>query len=758
MVVIEQLPTALIRGLKGAYSQTMASFPLSLLSSQLARLRRSAACCLTGLVLLSMVTSPLSAEELELRQGDHVIIVGGTMPERMQQFNHFETRMQIRHPELELYVRDLAWSADEVALRPRSQAFQDHGHSLQEHGATVVLAFWGFNESFGGEAKLGEFETNLNRWIDETNAIKTADDREMKIVLIAPMAHENLGNVHIPDGSATNANLEIYTAAMQKVAEAKGCHFVDLFHPTLAAMESDAEPWTLNGIHQTEAGDAKIAAILDEALFGDFDCQVDYEAVRGEVSEKNLQFWYDYRAVNGFYIYGGRKEPFGVVNFPAEFAKLRNMIGVRDRRVWAAAKGESLPAEIDDSQTGEFVEIPTNVEAEVVISSPEQQLNSFHLPDGYTVDCFASEVDFPDLKNPVQFAIDARGRVWVCTMPSYPMYLPGEPVNDKILILEDTDGDGKADKQTVFAEGLHLPTGIELGYGGCFVAQQPNLMFLKDTDGDDVADVREIVLHGFDSADSHHSISAFTWGPSGELYFQEGTFHHTQVETPYGPQRVKNASVFRFEPRTWRFEIFVSYGFANPWGHTFDDWGQNFVADASGGANYFGTAFSGDVVYPHKHAGLKQFLVKQWRPTCGCEFVSSHNFPAEAQGNYLLNNCIGFHGVLQYKMHDEGSGFGADPVEPLLRSEDTNFRPVDLQFGADGSLFICDWFNPLVGHMQHNLRDPKRDKNHGRIWRVWYQDNPLREVTDLSQASNEELLEKRSRITSTAYATEPVVS
>ena len=183
MVVIEQLPTALIRGLKGAYSQTMASFPLSLLSSQLARLRRSAACCLTGLVLLSMVTSPLSAEELELRQGDHVIIVGGTMPERMQQFNHFETRMQIRHPELELYVRDLAWSADEVALRPRSQAFQDHGHSLQEHGATVVLAFWGFNESFGGEAKLGEFETNLNRWIDETNAIKTADDREMKIVL-----------------------------------------------------------------------------------------------------------------------------------------------------------------------------------------------------------------------------------------------------------------------------------------------------------------------------------------------------------------------------------------------------------------------------------------------------------------------------------------------------------------------------------------------------------------------------------------------
>ncbi len=134
---------------------------------------------------------------------------------------------------------------------------------------------------------------------------------------------------------------------------------------------------------------------------------------------------------------------------------------------------------------------------------------------------------------------DAKGRLWVTTMPSYPMYLPGKPVNDKVLIFEDTDGDGKADKQTVFADGLHVPTGIELGDGGVYVAQQPNLMFLKDTDGDDKADVRELILHGFDTADSHHAMHAFTWDPGGALYWQEGTFHHTQVETPYGPQRVQ---------------------------------------------------------------------------------------------------------------------------------------------------------------------------------------------------------------------------
>jgi hypothetical protein len=250
-------------------------------------------------------------------------------------------------------------------------------------------------------------------------------------------------------------------------------------------------------------------------------------------------------------------------------------------------------------------------------------------------------------------------------------------------------------------------------------------MFLKDTNGDDKADLRQLLLHGFDSADSHHAISAFTRDQGGALYFEEGTFHHTQVETPYGPERCVNAGVFRYVPRTGKFEVFVSYGFANPWGHVFDAWGQNFVADASGGANYFGAAFSGDVDYPHKHANLKQFLVKQWRPTAGCELVSSRNFPAEAQGNYLLNNCIGFQGVLQYKMKDDGSGFAADPVEPLLQSSDRNFRPVDLEFAPDGSLYICDWYNPLVGHMQHSLRDPNRDKHHGRIWRIRYTKNPL---------------------------------
>lgn len=683
-----------------------------------------------GCLALAAGTSSVHAEAppLKLSKGNHVVLIGNTLAERMQYYGNLETLLHSRFPELELVVRDLGWSADEVNLRPRSQDFKDHGNNLEDHKADVILAFFGLNESFAGEKGLEKFKGELDNFIKTTKEAKYNGSSAPQLVLFSPMAHENVKRRELPDGSASNKNIAIYTAAMKEVAAKHDVLFVDIFAPSQKAMVEAKTRWTINGIHLDEYGDSQLAALIDSLLFGPRPAPAkegSLAKLKAEVQEKNLQFFYDYRAVNGFYIYGGRKNPFGTVNFPGEFEKLRKMIANRDARIWAVAQGKDVPATIDDSNTGEIKLIETNANNPSPFTSPEESRKKMTLPEGYEVNLFASEVEFPDLENPVQFAFDAKGRLWVTTMPSYPMYLPGKPVHDKILILEDTDGDGKADKQTVFADGLHVPTGIELGDGGAYVANQPNLLFLKDTNGDDKADTREIVLHGFDSADSHHSISAFTWDQGGALFFEEGTFHHTQVETPYGPVRCANAGVFRYEPRTARFSVFVSYGFANPWGHIIDGWGQNFVADASGGANYYGTAFSGDVDYPHKHGGMKEFLTKQWRPTAGCELVTSRNFPDEAQGNYLLNNCIGFQGVLQYKMKDEGSGFAADPQEPLLQSSDVNFRPVDIEFGPDGALYLCDWFNPLVGHMQHSLRDPNRDKNHGRIWRVSYTKKPL---------------------------------
>ena len=337
---------------------------------------------------------------------------------------------------------------------------------------------------------------------------------------------------------------------------------------------------------------------------------------------------------------------------------------------------------------------------------------------------------------------DNRGRMWVATMPSYPQWQPKTPLDDKLLILEDNDRDGRADRCKVFAGGLHQPTGFELGLGGVFVAQQPDLLFLEDTDGDDRADRKTRRLMGFDTADSHHGLAAFEWGPDGALYFQEGTFKQSQVETPYGPVRLGDAGVWRYEPRTERFGVHASLAFANPWGHVFDRWGQNFIADASPGFHYWATPISGQMEHPDKHPGGSRadhldwggskshrqyptFIEKRVRPTSACEIVSSRNFPPEAQGDFLVTNVIGDLVVLQHKFKDEGSGFRGEEITPLVLCEHGNFRPVDIQFGPDGALYIVDWHNALIGHLQHNLRDPSRDHSHGRIWRVTYKDRPL---------------------------------
>jgi putative membrane-bound dehydrogenase-like protein len=267
-------------------------------------------------------------------------------------------------------------------------------------------------------------------------------------------------------------------------------------------------------------------------------------------------------------------------------------------------------------------------------------------------------------------------------------------------------------------------------------------LFLQDTDGDDREDVRVRQIIGLETADSHHGPAAFEWGPGGGLYWAEGTFKQSQVESAYGLNRLGDGGIWRYDPRTAKTDVHVSLAFANPWGHVFDRWGQNFIADASPGFNYWATPISGAVQHPDKHPGgcrdrnldfggpkvkgtYPTFIQKRTRPSAGCEFVSSRHFPPEAQGNFLQNNVIGDRAVLQYSVREEKSGYTGDELTPLVSCDDGNFRPVDLQFGPDGALYIVDWHNALIGHLQHNLREPNRDHSHGRIWRITYKGRPL---------------------------------
>ena len=729
---------------------------------------------------------------LDPQPGDHICLIGNELGERMQHHDFFETLLHQQFPDRELVVRNLCFPGDEVTTRIRSKNFGTPDAHLEHSGADVVLMFFGFNESFAGQAGLAGFKRDLAATIAAMQEQTYNGESAPRLVLISPTAYVvDPSNEHLPRGEAENDRLRLYADAMAEVAEQTGIGYVDLLEPTESLLAENStvldtsdpatgEAFTLDGVHLTENGYRALAPILLKRLCGESPTidELD-ETLRAEVADKNFHWWHRYRAVNGFSIYGDRglagKDGSGTYNnrdvMERERAILDEMAAIRDGRIHAVAAGREVAAAPDDSGTMPFLSVQTNVGGEddpnrkrgklgsLEYLTAEQQLEQFVLPEGYEISLVASEEDFPELANPVAIAFDAQGRPWVSTMPSYPHWQPKSPLDDKLLILNDTDGDNRTDTVTVFADGLHQPTGFEIAGDGVYVAQQPDVLFLQDTNGDDREDRRIRRLVGFDSADSHHGLAAFTFGPGGQLYFNEGTFKYSQVESPYGLTRLEESGVWRFHSRSSRFGAHVSFAFANPWGHSFDRWGQDFIADASPGQNYWAAPISGHIDWPMKHAGGSHhkrvgkqgggdlsyrhptFLKKRTRPSAGCELVSSRHFPEEDQGDYLLTNVIGDRSVLRHSVREDGVGFVAEEKEPLVYGKDGNFRPVDLEFAPDGSLYIVDWHNALIGHLQHNLRDPSRDHSHGRIWRITAKGRPLVEPPQVAGASVGQLLE-----------------
>ncbi len=694
-------------------------------------------------LLLLFLLAPLTqAAPLELHKGDHICLIGNTLADRMQHHGWLETLIHARFPQHQLVFRNLGFSADEVdlKLRLRSANFGSPDTWLTRTGADVIFAFFGYNESFAGKDGLEKFKADLDKFVKDTLGKKYNGKSAPRLVLFSPIAHEDHKALDLPDGKENNERLALYTAAMAEVAKDNKVLFVDLFHPS-QELYAKAEPQfclTINGIHLTENGDKWLAPVIDKALFGEptlKEYPAGLEKLRTAVLDKNFHWFYRYRTTDGFSIYGGRadepKRPSqsNRANMAREMEILDVMTANRDKVIWSIAQGGGL--KVDDSNTPPLIPVKTNKpgagpQGTHIFLDPQEAIQKMTVAKGMKVTLFASEKDFPELAKPVQMAFDSRGRLWVAVWPTYPHWQPKGAIWDKLLILEDTNGDGKADKCTVFADNLHCPTGFEFYNGGVLVAQAPDLVFLKDTDGDGKADYRERVVMGLDSADTHHTSNSFVMDPGGAVYFQEGTFHHTQVESPYGPARRNvNAGVFRYEPRTQKFDVYVTYGFANPHGHVFDRWGQDIVIDGTGADPYHAALFSGRLDFPQKHSRPPTVYNKRTRPCPGMEYLSSKHFPAEFQGNLLVGNVIGFQGILRYKIDAKGASLTGIEQEPILSSTDPNFRPSDIKIGPDGAIWFIDWHNPLIGHLQHNLRDPSRDATHGRIYRVTYEGRPL---------------------------------
>lgn len=371
--------------------------------------------------------------------------------------------------------------------------------------------------------------------------------------------------------------------------------------------------------------------------------------------------------------------------------------------------------------------------------SPADAIKKMTVPEGFHVELVASE---PDLLNPVAMAFDERGRIWVTESFEYPRHEPG-PGRDRIKILEDTDQDGRVDSVKIFAEGLNIPSGIQVGYGGVWVANSPDILFLEDTDGDDKADKRTVVATGFGRADTHELPNNLTWGPDGYLYGLNGVFNPSHVVTP---ERTYDftCAMFRIDPRTRKFSLFCE-GTSNPWGIAFDPLGSAFVSACvidhlwhltetgyyhrQGGPYPPYTWKIGSIV-DHKH---------QMAAYCGLGYIDTPAYPEAYRDRLVMGNLHG--SCLNVdKLERHGSTYQADGEDDLLSAHDVWFMPVVQKIGPDGCLYILDWYDRFHCYQDASADPAGVDRGHGRLYRLVYGKRPSAR-TDLASVSNPQLVE-----------------
>lgn len=368
--------------------------------------------------------------------------------------------------------------------------------------------------------------------------------------------------------------------------------------------------------------------------------------------------------------------------------------------------------------------------------SPEDELAALTVPEGFAISLFAAE---PMIGKPINLATDAKGRVWVSSTIEYP-YAAAEDrwsdpqgsrvrdSRDAIKILEDTDGDGRADRATDFADGLNIPTGVLPWHrpehrDGCIAWSIPNLWYFADTDGDGKADLREVIFGplGYEK-DTHGMVSSLRLGAEGWVYATHGFNNTSVIHAKDGSSlELHSGNVFRFRPDGSRVEIW-SRGQVNPFGLAFDRRGNLYSADCHSAPVY---QLIGGAVYPsfgkpHDGLGFGPAMIEHTHGSTGIAgivFVDRGIWGAEWEDHILIGNPVTSR-VNHDRIHFAGTTPRAEEKPDFITSTDPWFRPVDLHLAADGSLYLADFYNRIIGHYEVPLDHPGRDRERGRIWRV----------------------------------------
>ncbi len=680
-------------------------------------------------------TAAHAAPPFELRDGDRVVLLGDTLIEREQQYGYLELALTTRFPERNVSFRNIGWSADtpagdsrfglsllQAGLEPPDEGWKQSREQLRQLRPTVVVLGYGMASSFAGEAGLPRFADDMTRLMDTIQ--EQTGDTPVRFVILSPVPHFRRPSP-LPDPDAHNRVLARYAESLRDLAARRGAAFVSLFDGFRGRLD---EPLSDNGIHLNAAGYRAAAELLEAGLgwpAGPWRTSPQAERLRQAIRKKSEWFFYRSRPENMAYIFGFRRREQG--QNAVEIPRFDPLIAAEEARIAAlrALRPVELPPE------------PPVRTASAVAKLTPQPHPTFRVADGCEVTLWAEN---PLLAKPIQMNFDPRGRLWVATSEVYPQVEPGQTPNDKIIILEDTNGDGRADKATVFADGLLIPTGVEPGDGGAYVAQSTELLHFRDSDGDGKADVRRTVLSGFGTEDTHHNLHTLRWGIDGRIWMNQSVYTRTDTETPHGVTRLKAGGVMRLDPRTQRFDILFR-GWWNPWGHQFDDFGQSFLTDGAGtdGLSY---AFPGVMHNPTPRARrtLDSISPGNYPKFSSLEIVHSRHFPDDWQGTFVTCDFRA-NRVVRFQVEEDGAGYVTRELPDLLRSSDISFRPIDVKLGPDGALYVADWSNPIINHGEVDFRDPRRDRWHGRIWRVTAQGRPLNPRPRLTDAANAALFD-----------------